>query len=169
MTISDALYAGTPGFGTNGFEICDDEALVWLSSELQQATNPATGHRYYDDAKQYILNNATALHIAKLLDRGDLTGRYEDPYHNTRVPDFIALTDHGVICTSGSKLAEHGGFSQDDRNVALLVSSPKIEHAQTVADRTYTTQIAPTILQALGLDPHSLQSVREEGAQVLKQ
>lgn len=169
VTISDALYGNMPGFGANGFEICDDEALVWLSSELQQATNPATGHRYYDDAKQYILNNATALHIAKLLDRGDLTGRYEDPYHNTRVPDFIALTDHGVICTSGSKLAEHGGFSQDDRNVALLVSSPKIEHAQTVADRTYTTQIAPTILQALGLDPHSLQSVREEGTQVLKQ
>ena len=42
------------------------------------------------------------------------------------MPDFIAITDHGVICTGGSKLAEHGGFSDDDRNVALLVSSPQV-------------------------------------------
>ena len=63
VAISDALYASTPGFGTNGFEICDDEALVWLSPELQQATNPATGHPFYADAKAYILAHAADLHI----------------------------------------------------------------------------------------------------------
>ncbi|MGA7808398.1 alkaline phosphatase family protein, partial [Bradyrhizobium sp.] len=161
VAISDALYAGAPGFGTNGFEICDDEALVWLSPELQQATNPATGHPYYADAKSYIQANATALHIQQLLDRDELTRLYEDPFHNTRVPDFIAITDHGVICTGGSKLAEHGGFSKDDRNVALLVSSPRITQAQVVQDTSFTTQIAPTILDALDLDPRSLQAVRE--------
>jgi hypothetical protein len=33
---------------------------------------------------------------------------------------------------------------------------------------SFTTQIASTILDALGLDPRSLQAVREEGVDVLK-
>ncbi|MBU6463115.1 MAG: alkaline phosphatase family protein [Bradyrhizobium sp.] len=168
VAISDAAYSKAPGFGTNGFEICDDEALVWLSPEMQQATNPATENPYYADAKAYILAHAADLHIQKLLDRDELTKLYEDPFHNSRVPDFIAITDHGVICTGGSKLAEHGGFSDDDRNVLLVVSSPRIKHAKVVEDTTFTTQIAPTILDALDLDPRSLQAVREEGTQVLK-
>ncbi|OAF15533.1 hypothetical protein AYJ54_39910 [Bradyrhizobium centrolobii] len=168
VAISDALYGKAPGFGANGFEICDDEALVWLSPEMQQATNPATGNPYYSDAKAYILAHAADLHIQKLLDRDELTKLYEDPFRNSRVPDFIAITDHGVICTGGSKLAEHGGFSKDDRNVLLLVSSPRIKHAKVVEDTAFTTQIAPTILDALDLDPRSLQAVREEGVEVLK-
>lgn len=167
VAISDALYANTPGFGTHGFEICDDTAYVWLSPELQQATNPATGHPYYADAKAYIEAHAADLHITKLLDRDELARIYEDPFHNSRVPDFVALTEHGVICTGGSKLSEHGGWSKDDRNVALVMSSPHIKHARVVDDVTFTTQIAPTILDALGLDPRSLQSVREEGTQSL--
>jgi hypothetical protein len=167
VAISDALYSGAPGFGSHGFEICDDTAYVWLSPELQQATNPATGHPYYADAKAYIQAHAADLHITKLIDRDELTRLYEDPFHNSRVPDFIALTDHGVICTGGSKLAEHGGWSQDDRNVALVMSSPHIKHARIVNDPTFTTQIAPTILDALDLDPRSLQAVREEGTQSL--
>jgi hypothetical protein len=168
VAISDALYAGAPGFGANGFEICDDAALVWLSPDKQQATNPATGHPYYADAKAYIEANATALHIKELLDRDELTRLYEDPFHNSRVPDFIAITDHGAICTGGSKLAEHGGFSKDDRNVALVVSSPRITRAKVVEDQTFTTQIAPTILDALDLDPRSLQAVREQHVEPLK-
>jgi Type I phosphodiesterase / nucleotide pyrophosphatase len=168
VAISDGPYSAAPGFGSHGFEICDDVALVWLSPELQQATNPATGHPYYADAKAYIQAHAADLHIQKLLDRDELTRLYEDPFHNSRVPDFIAITDHGAICTGGSKLAEHGGFAGDDRNVALVVSSSRINHPAVVDDTTFTTQIAPTILDALGLDPRSLQAVREEGTQVLK-
>jgi hypothetical protein len=164
--ISDAAYANTPGFGTHGFEICDDEALVWLAPELQQARNPATGHAYYDDAKAYILAHAAELQIAELLDRTSLTPLYGDPFHNSRVPDFIAVTNHGVICTGGTKLAEHGGFSDDDRNVALLVSAPRLK-PEFVEALTSTTQIAPTILHALGLDPRLLEAVRTEGTQVL--
>jgi len=72
-----------------------------------------------------------------------------------------------VICTGGSKLAEHGGFSNDDRNVALLLSSPQLTPA-TVEGRVYTTQIAPTILRALGLDPSELDGVRKEGTDILR-
>jgi hypothetical protein len=167
VAISDALYSSAPGFGPNGFEICDDEALVWLSPESQQKTNPATGHSYYEDAEAFIRAHASQLRIVDLLDRDELKRRYEDPFNNSRVPDFIALTQHGVICTGGSKLAEHGGFSNDDRNVALLVSSPKLSR-EIVETKVDTTQIAPTILHALGLDPEQLQAVRVEGTDVLR-
>ena len=45
---------------------------------------------------------------------------------------------------------------------------PASTRPQVVEDVTFTTQIAPTILDALDLDPRSLQAVREEGVQVLK-
>lgn len=157
-TMSDSGFQGEPGFAPNGFEICDDEALIWLSPEQQQSS--------YSAAEAYLKANAKALNIETLLDRSSLTALYEDPFHNSRVPDFIAVTKHGVICTGGTKLAEHGGFSDDDRNVALLVSAPSI-HPATVETLTYTTQIAPTILYALGLDPNALKSVQKEGTQVL--
>ena len=166
VKVDDSPYGSTPGFGTHGFEICDDEALVWLEPELQQAIDPSTGKSYYTEAKAYILAHAAELQIAQLLDRTSLTPLYGDPFSNSRVPDFIAVTNHGAICTHGSKLAEHGGFSDDDRNVALMLSSPRLtqEYVETL---TYTTQIAPTILQALGLDPQQLEGVQKEGTQVL--
>ncbi len=158
VTMSDAPFQATPGYGTHGFEICDDEALIWLEPDLQKSS--------YAAAEAYLKANAASLHILQLLDRTSLTPLYGDPYHNTRVPDFIAVTDHGVICTGGSKLAEHGGFSDDDRNVALIVSAPGIK-PEIVETLTYTTQIAPTILSALGLDPSQLEGVQKEGTQVL--
>ena len=158
ITQSDVLFQSTPGFGTHGFEICDDVALIWLQPDLQ-ADN-------YDAAKAYLQANAAKLHILQLLDRDSLTPLYGDPFENSRVPDFIAVTDHGVICTGGTKLAEHGGFAADDRNVALLVSSPWLE-PRIVESLTYTTQIAPTILSALGLDPKQLKAVRREHTQVM--
>jgi len=158
VAISDAPFQATPGFGTHGFEICDDEGLVWLEPDLQKSD--------YAAAENYLKTHAHELHILQLLDRTSLTPLYGDPFLNTRVPDFIAVTDHGVICTGGSKLAEHGGFSDDDRNVALLVSAPGIK-PEIVESLTYTTQIAPTILSALGLDPSKLDGVQKEGTQVL--
>ena len=67
-----------------------------------------------------------------------------------------------MIYTGGSKLAEHGGFSYDHRNTALLVAGPGMT-AKVVQDPVLTTQIvAPTILRALDIDPQELQSVQIE-------
>jgi hypothetical protein len=152
-------FGATPGLGTHGFEICDDEALIWLEPDLR--------HSDYAAAEAYLKANATALHIEQLLDRASLTPMYGDPFHNSRVPDFIAVTQHGFICTGGSKLAEHGGFSDDDRNVALLLSAPGIR-PEIVENLVYTTQIAPTILSALSLDVNKLMAVHTEGTQILQ-
>ncbi|MBV8398943.1 MAG: alkaline phosphatase family protein [Acetobacteraceae bacterium] len=155
---SDKPFQQVPGFGSHGFEICDDVGLIWLEPDLQKDN--------YDAARAYLQANAATLHISELLDRTSLTPLYGDPFENSRVPDLIAVTDHGVICTGGTKLAEHGGFSDDDRNVLLLLSSAQIK-AQVVEALSYTTQIAPTILAALGLDPRQLMSVQREGTSVL--
>ena len=155
---SDTPFTLAPGFGTHGFEICDDVGLVWLQPQLQ--------YMDYSAAKAYLLAHAAELHIQQLLDYRSLTPLYGSPFDNSRVPDFIAVTDHGAICTSGSKLAEHGGFSDDDRNVLLLLSAPKLK-PEVVESLTYTTQIAPTILYALGIDPKALTGAVAEQTEVL--
>ncbi|MBV8566565.1 MAG: alkaline phosphatase family protein, partial [Methylobacteriaceae bacterium] len=60
-----------------------------------------------------------------------------------------------------TKIAEHGGNSEDDRHVGLLVSLPGLS-AETVSERVATASVAPTILAVLGLDPQKLQAVAVE-------
>ena len=85
---------------------------------------------------------------------------------DSRAPDFIPGTDPGVVFTSGKKIAEHGGLNLEDRNVALLVASPGVMPA-VMDGAVATTQIAPTILKALGFAPEELQAVGREGTKAL--
>jgi hypothetical protein len=72
-----------------------------------------------------------------------------------------------VTFTGGkAKVSEHGGFSNDDCNVVLLVSNNRIS-AATFTSQVETRQIAPTILMALGINPSLLQAVLQEKTQVL--
>jgi hypothetical protein len=89
------------------------------------------------------------------------------PPNDTRTPDIIVQPNVGVVYTGSSKKdAEHGGFAQDDTNVMLLVSNPRIK-AATVTSFVETTQVAPTILSILGLNPNDLTAVQAEGTPVL--
>lgn len=159
----DSPYAATPGMSTgtgsgDGAYVSDDVALVWLAPSLQSVD--------YEAAEAYLKQQAPALGIAQLLDRKDLTHLYHNPFGNSRTPDFVAIVQHGVIYTGGTKLAEHGGFTPDDRNVGMLVSSPSIKPA-TDADFVETRQIAPTVLGALGLNAKDLDGVRDEKTEAL--
>ena len=53
-----------------------------------------------------------------------------------------------------------------DRDVMLVVSAPDLKQASVPA-LVQTTQIAPTILRALGYDPLALKAVQLEGTTVL--
>ncbi len=156
VAVSDAPYTSTPGYA---FHVADDEALVWLDPNTR---TPAT----VKAATDYLKANKAALHIETILDGKSLTALYRNPLADARTPDFVTITTRGVIYTGGTKLAEHGGFSDDDRNVAMLVSAPTIK-ANTNYATVYTTQIAPTILTALGLDVNKLYATRTEGVTVL--
>jgi hypothetical protein len=63
-------------------------------------------------------------------------------------------------------IGDHGGFAHDDTNVVLLVIHPGFT-PQTVSNTVTTAQIAPTIVQALGLNPQALDAVKAEGTSVL--
>jgi hypothetical protein len=89
------------------------------------------------------------------------------PNGDPRTPDIIVQPNVGVTYTGSSKKqAEHGGFAQDDTNVIMLVSNPSLQ-AKTITSFVETTQVAPTILKALGLDPNKLDAVQKEGTPVL--
>jgi arylsulfatase A-like enzyme len=89
------------------------------------------------------------------------------PVGDSRVPDIVVQPNVGVVYTgSTKKQAEHGGFSHDDTNVMLLVSNPRLK-PRTVTTAVETTQVAPTVLRLLGLDPQALDAVRIEGTRSL--
>ena len=58
-------------------------------------------------------------------------------------------------------MGEHGGLSDDDRKVALLVAG-RSAGAPVVTAAVDTKQIAPTVMGALGLDASALQAVATE-------
>jgi hypothetical protein len=97
-----------------------------------------------------------ALGIGRILPPNVLSLFYGDPMSDSRTPDFMVSVNSGVVYTSGSKIAEHGGDNAFDRNIAPLVSSPSIE-AKVAAALVQTTQVAPTILRALGYSAAELQ------------
>jgi hypothetical protein len=51
--------------------------------------------------------------------------------------------------------------------VPLVVSGGPIDGHEVEADQVETTQIAPTILRLLGLDPNALQAVKIEHTRAL--
>jgi len=89
------------------------------------------------------------------------------PDGDPRTPDIIVQPNLGVVYSGSShKQSEHGGFAQDDTNVIMLVSNPSLK-PRTVNSFVETIQVAPTILQVLGLDPNKLDAVQKEGTPVL--
>ena len=68
--------------------------------------------------------------------------------------------------TSATKIADHGGFGDDDVHVALLVSQTSLPN-KTIDDPVETRQIACTILKALALECDALTSQQIEPSQFL--
>ena len=136
----------------------DDVSLIWLknSSDTLAAVN-------------ILEQNASASGIAlgQIYYGPSLSINFNDPTVDPRTPDIIVTPNVGVTYSgSTKKLSEHGGFSHDDTNVILLLSHPSF-HPQTVHAEVGTAQVAPTILEALGLNPWALSAVRAEGTNVL--
>ena len=152
----------------------DDISQLWLSPGNTTAINTAT-------AVNVLEGSLTASGIGEIFYGSSLQTMFNAPGVPTvngpccallpggdpRTPDIIVTPNIGVIYTkSSSKQEEHGGFAFDDTNVMLLVSNPGIQQ-RTITSWVETMQVAPTILQFLGLDPSALDAVRMEGTPVL--
>jgi Type I phosphodiesterase / nucleotide pyrophosphatase len=168
-----AWTAAHPGAGDLvAFSTDDDIMQLWLSDHSQAAD---------DFAKQYLATHTAAGNdiakapitvpssgLATIYAGSGVAKYYGTSATDPRIPDVLGIAQTGVVYTGGtSKIAEHGGASTDDRNVPILVSTPRAKHAQRIGAPVETTQIAPTILSQLGLDPRALQAVRIEGTKTL--
>jgi hypothetical protein len=139
----------------------DDISLLWLApgASLASAVSALEG------------SGTAGIGLGQIFYGPSLETMYNKPglppNGDPRTPDIIVQPNPGVVYTgSHKKQSEHGGFAQDDTNVMMLVSKPGIA-PRTVTSFVETTQVAPTILQALGLDPNLLQAVQIEGTPVL--
>ncbi len=134
----------------------DDVALIWLVDQART-----------DAATIALQGGQSGAFIQSILSGTSLKLRFPDPATDSRVPDLIVQPELGVIYSnSTAKDAEHGGFTVDDTNVALLVSHPRLG-ALILQTPVETTQVAPSILHALGLDPNALQAVQAQKTPVL--
>lgn len=145
--------AGAP----EAFHIADDFCMIWLKDQSRTATAVAA----LDTPA-----NRAALGIGQIYSGPDLSAMFQSPLTDSRTPDIIIQSNIGVIYTGGSKIAEHGGFSEDDSHVCLLLSYQGAASGR-IATQVRTTQVAPSILHALGLDPNALQAVQQEGTPLL--
>ncbi|GCE06766.1 alkaline phosphatase family protein [Dictyobacter aurantiacus] len=135
----------------------DDVSLIWLTDSSK--TNAVVAK---------LSANAAQANIGQIISGDELKQFFNDPQTDSRTPDIVVLPNQGVIYAkpTATKIAEHGGFSDDDTHVALLVSNPDLK-ASAVYTPVSTTQIAPSILQILNLNPQALQAVRAEKTQLL--
>jgi hypothetical protein len=154
------------------FSVNDDGMLIWLSDRSPEATSFAkgfllnhngTGNDSGGNPKAY-----TASGLSQVFAGADAADYFGVPAGDPRVPDVFGVSQYGVVYTGKQgKIAEHGGAGPQDRDVPLLVSGKPVQAHGQVDSSVETTQIAPTILNLLGLNPYSLQAVQEEHTQVL--
>lgn len=138
----------------------DDVALIWLTDQTQAA------------ALTTFLQNYALTHpeIKAILNGAN----FGSPSTDNRTPDVVVQLNPGYIYVGNiantRKRAEHGGvYNIDDTGVPLIVSGGLANYAQgtTINDIVYSTQVAPTILTNLGLDPNGLTGVQMENTQAL--
>jgi hypothetical protein len=174
--IAAANAAWTAHGGTGkliAFAIDDDGMYIWLGNRSPAALSFARSFLlgYHQPPSANAATNYqgdpigfSASGLARLYDGPAFFGLSAS---DARVPDLVGVVQHGVVYTGGtSKIAEHGGADEEDRHVPLVVFGAGISKGN-VQNRVETTQIAPTILTLLGLDPQQLQAVQTEHTPIL--
>jgi hypothetical protein len=138
----------------------DDVSVLWLKKGASVTA-----------AVKLLEDNAAAVGLGEIYYGPTLALNYGigglDPGQDPRTPDIIVTPNVGVTYSgSTTMIGDHGGFAHDDNNVVMLVAHSSFK-PQTVFAGVTTMQVAPTIVEALGLDPRALDAVRAEGTPVL--
>jgi hypothetical protein len=138
----------------------DDVSVLWLKRGAS-----------VDKGVEILESDASEIGMGEIYYGPSLALNYNigglEPGEDPRTPDIIVTPNIGVTYSSSTAMiGDHGGFGHDDNNVVLLVTNPGFT-PQTVSSPTATTQVAPTILLALGLNPSLLDAVKAEGTTAL--
>ncbi len=170
--INAAWATAHPGAGNLIIAGTDDDLWQsYLSDNSQAAADFVKNYLWNHDATGVTYTGGT-----RTLQHSGLTQIYAGkaaadffgvPVSDPRHPDVFGRVQVGVVYTGGTKIAEHGGDNPADRDVPLVVYAPGSVPPSRVHASVETTQVAPTILRLLGLDPSALQAVQIEGTKVL--
>jgi hypothetical protein len=148
----------------------DDLWQSYLSDNSQAACDFVQNYLWSHTANGFDIhhNPVTVQHsgLAQIWAGAAAANFFGVPVNDGRYPDVFGEVQEGIVYSGPTKLAEHGGMNPGDRHVLMVVSGPGIK-AQVESASVETTQVAPTILSLLGLDPSELAAVRIEGTQVL--
>jgi hypothetical protein len=149
----------------------DDAMFMFFSDHSDTAAmfaknfllnHSGTGNDINGNPKPY-----TASGLANVYAGEDAAAYFGVDRGDSRLPDLYGIVQHGVVYTGKkAKIAEHGGADPQDRNVLLVVSGGTVKHG-VITTAVETTQIAPTILQLLGLPANALQAVQIEHTRAL--
>ena len=170
--VNAAWTAAHPGAGALVVFSTDDDGMLWWLSNRSQAAA--------DFVQHYLLTHSAAGNnisggpvtvpasgLTRVYAGAQSAAYFGVPSSEPRHPDVFGIVQHGVVYTGGqSKIAEHGGAGFQDRNVPILVDAPGLFQGK-ITTQVETTQIAPTILSLLGLNPWALQAVQIEHTQSL--
>lgn len=135
----------------------DTVGLIWLKDPSMT-----------DAVVNVYRSHMTDLGIKEIYAGEFLKLRFNSPAVDPRTPNIILQAQLGVIWADKGTgiLAEHGGMEDDDLNVALLIARQGMRERVDKTSVT-TTQVAPTILRILGLDPADLMAVKMENTATL--
>jgi len=148
----------------------DDGLLLWLNDRSKAATDFAHDFlvNYSDPTASIDGKPVTSAGLSQVYTGAAAAALIGVPLSDPRVPDVIGIAQYGVVYTGHkAKIAEHGGDHTEDRNVPILLVGPGAQGGTAVTTPVETTQIAPTILELLGLNPAELKAVRIEGTESL--
>jgi arylsulfatase A-like enzyme len=159
----------------------DDVSLIWLKDQattakavaaLENFKQTGTLNVFFQGVEQTLPASQVINQILfgqKLVQAG-----LGNPATDSTTPDVIVTLKPGFIWVGNvnnqHKRAEHGGFSDDDTHIALIVSGgalPASFAGTTVTRHVNTTQIAVSVLEALGLDPSKLKGAVKDGTTAL--
>jgi hypothetical protein len=170
--IIDALNAAWakdhPGKNLVAFAVDDDGMLMWFDNQWRD--DPAAAPFAKAFLEGYDVpggsvdgKDISSAGLSQIYAGADAARLFGVSPADPRVPDLVGISQYGVVYTGKKgKIAEHGGDHAEDRDVPIVVSGPGVASRGFVTAPVETTQIAPTILELLGLNPFQLRAVQEE-------
>jgi hypothetical protein len=171
----NAANPGANGLVANAMD--DDGVLLWLKDRSPKAQAFAKNFLMNysgtgvgsDSAGNPTAPTFTQAGLSTVYAGVDAAKLMHVAFSDARVPDVIGIATPGSVFAGSklSKIAEHGGNAQNDRHVPIIVWGAGIAKGRTVTTPVATVQIAPTILNTLGLAPADLTAVQLEGTKVL--
>jgi hypothetical protein len=172
ITAINAAWAKTHPSNTKLIVAGTDDDLwqSYLSDNSQTADNFVKSYLWNHTAQGVDVNGnpVTLQHsgLAQIWAGAGAAKFFGVKVNNGHYPDVFGKVQQGVVYSGPTKLAEHGGMNTGDTHVLMVVNGPGIK-AQVNSHPVETTQVAPTILSVLGLNPASLTAVQKEGTKVL--